>query len=240
MVSSRVSKLGISCEIAIGDWSNGCPKQGHLQEAARDLRHRIFQEVCVRNEIGVLLIAHHADDQAELFILRLSLSYEDSSKNQGIILVRPLLDLTKEDPYEICKEGNQEWVEDPTNSSQLRVRTYVDSVNHTIINHAVRIMDNGYAIIDLKPLDPSNREDICLLKFSASILQFISQRNRPVRGSASKLLIDYVRTFPCKASLTTAGGYLSARHREPKEPRSLFVVLLNPYLPLTWISIRNT
>ncbi|KAL8158586.1 hypothetical protein V2J09_000123 [Rumex salicifolius] len=260
MVSSRVSKLGIRCEIATGDWSNGRPKQGHLQEAARDLRYGIFQEVCVRNQIGVLLIAHHADDQAELFILRLSrnsgvlglagmaftsrlysalpLSYEDSSKNQGIILVRPLLDLTKEDLYEICKEGNQEWVEDPTNSSQLyarnrirttlynetsrllnyelqrlistcrRVRTYVDSVSHTMINHTVRIMDNGYAIIDLKLLDPSNREEICLSKFLASILQFISQRNKPVRGSTSKLLIDYVRTYPCKASLTAAGCYL--------------------------------
>ncbi|KAL8160085.1 hypothetical protein V2J09_001622 [Rumex salicifolius] len=230
MVSSRVSKLGISCEIATGDWSNGRPKQGHLQEAARDLRYGIFQEVCVRNQIGVLLIAHHADDQAELFILRLSrnsgvlglagmaftsrlypalpLSYEDSSKNQGIILVRPLLDLTKEDLYEICKEGNQKWVEDPTNSSQLRVRTYVESVSHTMINHTVRIMDNGYAIIDLKLLDPSNREDICLSKFLASILQFISQRNKLVRGSASKLLIDYVRTYPCKASLTAAGCYL--------------------------------
>lgn len=31
--------------------------------------------------------------------------------------------------------------------------------------------------------------------------QFVSQRHRPVRGSTSKLLLDYIRTFPCKVNL---------------------------------------
>ncbi|KAL9266553.1 tRNA(Ile)-lysidine synthase-like protein [Drosera capensis] len=221
----------------------------------------IFVDVCIKNQIGALLIAHHADDQAELFILRLSrnsgvlglagmafssqlfpafpLSTGESSKIPGIILVRPLLDFSKEDLYKICREGDQKWVEDPSNKSASfarnrirmelckasteyktelqalisvcrRVRAYIDFACHDLINKAVNITDHGYAIVDLKILDPSNVGDLCLSKFMAAVLQFISQNHMQVRGNASNLLLDYIRMLPCKSSLTVAGCYLCA------------------------------
>ncbi|XP_043724578.1 uncharacterized protein LOC122671439 [Telopea speciosissima] len=261
-VRDRVSKMGIRCEIAQCDWSVGRPKLGHLQEAARDMRYQILQNVCLQNQIGVLLIAHHADDQAELFILRLSRNsgvlglagmaftsqlYSSytycpsvNSTNRGILLVRPLLEFSKEDMYKICQGWNQEWVEDPTNQSQLfarnrirmllknfssgvfrseiqavisacrRTRSFVDQLCYNLINQAVTIMVHGYAVVDLEKLAPSNVKNICLTKFVALVLQFISQRHRPIRGRTSQLLLDYIRTFPCKSSLTAAGCYLCA------------------------------
>ncbi|KAF4365419.1 hypothetical protein F8388_012784 [Cannabis sativa] len=258
IVSSRVSTMGIRCEIVHCEWSDGRPKQGHLQEAARDMRYQHFQKVCIQNQISALLIAHHMDDQAELFVLRLSRhssvlglagmpfisqifsSYTHSSdaKDYGILLVRPLLDFSKEDMYKICQGGQQTWVEDPTNQSILyarnrirmslrdcssygfnselqavisacqQTRLYVDNVCSNLMNKAVTVTDFGYAVIDLEILNPSKIEDICLSKFIALILQFISQRNRPIRGSTSKLLLDYMRTFPCRTSLTAAGCYI--------------------------------
>ncbi|RVW96321.1 hypothetical protein CK203_020734 [Vitis vinifera] len=38
IVRHRVSDMGIRCEIAQCDWLDGKPKQGHLQEAAREMR----------------------------------------------------------------------------------------------------------------------------------------------------------------------------------------------------------
>ncbi|KAF5945740.1 hypothetical protein HYC85_015968 [Camellia sinensis] len=309
-VSHRVLDMGIRCEIASCEWPDGRPKKGHLQEAARDRRYQIFQNVCIQHQIGVLLIAHHADDQAESFILRLSRNsgvlglagmafisqlYStyptfngEASNNHGILLVRPLLELSKEDMYKICQGGNQEWVEDPTNQSPLfarnrirmalkrlsscnytdrhdnldkswiyrhyffsykylyrisnswidgvisamqiissfsyfaifrsdlqavistcrRTRLYVDQSCCNLINQSVTIMNKGYAVIDIEILNPSKVEDIFLSKFVALVLQFISQRHRPVRGSALKLLLDYFRTFPCKTSFTAAGCYI--------------------------------
>ncbi|TKY44633.1 tRNA(Ile)-lysidine synthase [Spatholobus suberectus] len=260
LVSHRVAKMGIRCEIACCDWPSGRPKRGQLQEAAREMRYQIFHEVCAQHRIGVLLIAHHADDQAELFILRLSRNsgvlglagmpftsqifpiYTHSNRefqaNQGILLVRPLLEFSKEDMYKICQGGNEDWVEDPTNQSPLYARnrirmvlnnlsstafkselqamisacritrTYVDQIGYSLIREAVVIMDHGYAVIDLQILCPLKIEDICLMKFLSLVLQFVSQRQRQIRGSALKLLMDYIRSFPCKNSITAAGCYL--------------------------------
>ncbi|CAN1133769.1 tRNA(Ile)-lysidine synthase [Linum perenne] len=147
IVSHRVSKMGIRCEIADCNWSDGRPKQGHLQEAAREMRYQMFQKVCIQHQIDVLLIAHHADDQAELLILRLSRSsgvlglagmafnsqlfssstvlHNQGLNNKGTLVVRPLLHFSKEDMYKICQAGNQEWVEDPTNQNPLYARNRI-------------------------------------------------------------------------------------------------------------------
>lgn len=197
--------------------------------------------------------------QAELFILRLSrnsgvlglagmpftsqifstyTSNHGFQANQGILLVRPLLEFSKEDMYMICQGGDEDWVEDPTNQSQLyarnrirmvlnnlssttfkselqgmisacqKTRTYVDQISYSLIRDAVVIKDHGYAVIDLQILCPLKIEDICLMKFLSLVLQFVSQRQRQIRGSALKLLMDYIRTFPCKNSITAAGCYL--------------------------------
>ncbi|KAJ6355555.1 hypothetical protein OIU77_006025 [Salix suchowensis] len=207
IVSSRVTEMGIRCEIAKCSWLNGRPKQGHLLEEAREMRYEVFQNVCTKHQIEVLLIAHHADDQAELFILRLSRNsgvlglagmaftsqmfsksthlYGEGSKNKGILIVRPLLDFSKEVMYKVCQESGQDWVEDPTNQSTVyarnrirmslgnlssytfqsevqgvisacrRTRAYVDQICNNLINQAVTIIDHGYAIIDLEILNPS-------------------------------------------------------------------------------------
>ncbi|XP_016455154.1 uncharacterized protein LOC107779273 isoform X2 [Nicotiana tabacum] len=280
LVHHRVTSMGIKCEIASCEWSEGKPKQGHLQEAAREKRYEILQSASIRHQIGVLMTAHHADDQAELFILRLSrnsgvlglagmafvsqlfctcpdLSAEASGN--GILLVRPLLEFFKEDMYKICLGANQEWVEDPTNRSTLftrnripifrselqaliaacrRTRLHVDRMCSNLMHQAVTIMPEGYVVIDLGILRPSELKDIVLSKFIALLLQFVSQRQRPVRGSASKLLLDYIRTSPCKTAVTASGCYLCPAPGSKgtkvlvccSTDADLALELLNPYL----------
>ncbi|KAH7658332.1 tRNA(Ile)-lysidine synthase protein [Dioscorea alata] len=265
LVREKVSKMGIKCEIRCCVWSEGRPKQGHLQEAAREKRYEIFQDICIEHQIGVLLIAHHADDQAELLILRLSrnsgvlglagmpftsqlfptnLHYTGGNwGTNGILMVRPLLEFGKDDMYKICQGANQPFVEDPTNQSKLfarnrirlslrsmpsRVfkseiqmlitacrltRSFVENACFKMIKENVAVMDHGYAIIDVEKLEPSNVDDLCLSKLLSMVLQFISQRHRPVRGGTMQLLLDYIRAVPCKTSLTVAGCYISPAPR---------------------------
>ncbi|KAJ4781910.1 tRNA(Ile)-lysidine synthase [Rhynchospora pubera] len=148
LVRDRVHKMGVRCEIVCCDWPDGRPKQGHLQEAARDKRYQLFVELCMKQQISVLLIAHHADDQAELLVLRLSRSSgvmglagmpfvsqlfpQGISLNQGVLLVRPMLEFSKDGIYkfnnlQICQGSTLEWVEDPTNKSMLFARNRIRS-----------------------------------------------------------------------------------------------------------------
>ncbi|XP_042001710.1 uncharacterized protein LOC121751062 [Salvia splendens] len=259
LVRGRVLDMGIKCEVASCKWLDGKPKLGHLQEAARDKRYEILQNICMEQRIGVLLIAHHADDQAELFILRLSRNsgvlglagmaftlqrfseFPDfngkESKAHSMLMVRPLLEFSKEDMYNICRGGNQQWVEDPTNRSHLYARnrireslsnmsslfkaelqatisacritrSHVERICRLSLNKAVTITPHGYAVIDLGVLHLIEAKDIYIAKFVTLVVQFISQRHRPVRGNGLKLLLNYLHTTPCKAALTVAGCYL--------------------------------
>lgn len=263
LVRDRVRGMGVECEIANCEWPYGPPKQGKVQEAAREVRYQKLLDICIKQQIGILLIAHHSDDQAELFVLRLSrqsgvlglagtafvsqlfasnVKYDgESFRRYGILLVRPMLEFSKDDMYKICQGSNQPWVEDPTNTSmkyarnRIRVslrklstegtflsgvhklisacrltRACVDCACNTIAKQSVSISEYGYAIIDLENLDPLNVDDLSLSQYLAYILQFVSQRHRPLRGRSAQLLLDYIRSIPCKAALTVAGCYLCA------------------------------
>ncbi|KAL7106504.1 hypothetical protein ACP275_07G117400 [Erythranthe tilingii] len=260
LVRNRVLDMGIKCQVSHCEWMDGKPSPGHLQEAARNKRYETLQNICIQQQISILLIAHHADDQAELFILRLSrnsgvlglagMSFASQmfsqfpdfcgqeSRPRGILIVRPLLDFSKEDMYDICRSGNQQWVEDPTNKSPVYARNrirmslsnlsssifkteleatisacrgtrlLVDKFCNLLLKQAVTIMPHGYAVIDLETLRAMEVKDIYLAKFVTSVVQFISQKHRPVRGKAVKLLQSYIRTLPSKTSLTVGGCYL--------------------------------
>ncbi|KAK6944970.1 tRNA(Ile)-lysidine/2-thiocytidine synthase, N-terminal [Dillenia turbinata] len=266
LVSHRVSEMGIKCEVAKCEWPDGKPKWGRLQEAAREMRYQILQKVCNQHSISSLLIAHHADDQAELFILRLSRSsgvlglagmaftsqlfsshahsFGDTPDDQGILLVRPLLDFSKDDLYEICVWAGLEWVEDPTNKSTIfsrnrirlslgnlscslkaelqaviaacrKTRLYVDHTCNALIARAVTIMAQGYAVINLEVLDPSNIEDISLSKFIALVLQVLPLL--AIFIAVSKLFFIMCRivvVFKCLSRVFLIDWqFISQRHR---------------------------
>ncbi|KAL8158578.1 hypothetical protein V2J09_000115 [Rumex salicifolius] len=116
------------CEIATDDWSS---KAGSLARSSKGLEIYVDSfEVCVRNQIGVqmiwfgLLISGliRGCKTVELFILRLSRNRAGIAFTSRLYPALPLSYerlFKKSNPAAICKEGNQEWVEDPTNSSQL-------------------------------------------------------------------------------------------------------------------------
>ncbi|KAL3535746.1 hypothetical protein ACH5RR_004207 [Cinchona calisaya] len=193
-----------------------------------------------KNQIDVLMTAHHADDQAELFILRLShgsgvlglsgmafvsqlfqksLGYSSETlSGHGVLLVRPLLEFSKEDMYQVGvflisvnrKQSNSIFMVklQAVISACRKTRLHVDKICSNLINQAVTITPEGYAVINLKILHPCTIDDMCLSKFLTLVLQFVSQRRRPILVSSSQLLFDYIRTSPCKTCLTAARCYL--------------------------------
>jgi tRNA(Ile)-lysidine synthase len=98
-----------------------------IEMAARKLRHEFFARAARERNISVVALAHHADDQVELFFLRAlrgaggeglaGMKWRSPSPvNRKIVLLRPLLDMTKSELRGFALEHRIRFREDATNA----------------------------------------------------------------------------------------------------------------------------
>lgn len=107
-----------------------------VETAARKLRHEFFARVARERGIKTVALAHHADDQVELFFLRLLRGSgggglagmpwcSPSPADRKISLVRPLLDLSKAELEKFAREHKIAFREDSTNLSPNFLRNRI-------------------------------------------------------------------------------------------------------------------
>lgn len=110
-------------------WSGKKPASG-LPEAARAARYDLMEHYCKTHHIRFLFLAHHQDDQAETFLLRLAkgsgldgLAAMQARQARGdIMLARPLLSIPKQTLVDFCVHHDIPFVRDPTNEDQTYSR----------------------------------------------------------------------------------------------------------------------
>ncbi|MEQ8392767.1 MAG: tRNA lysidine(34) synthetase TilS [Thalassospira sp.] len=129
-VGDQLAKHGIDHVIA--PWVGDKPA-GAIQEQARIARYHILDNILRDRGIFHLLIAHHADDQAETIAMRdargtkvLGLSGMTARRflRHGRML-RPLLPVSKADLMATLAAFDQEWIEDPSNTNEKFERVRV-------------------------------------------------------------------------------------------------------------------
>jgi len=112
-------------------WEGDKP-QTRRMEAARDARYRLMVDYCRAHDLKILALAHHGDDQAETFFMRLvrgsgldGLAGMRTTRTHGgaLTLWRPLLKMRHSDLIEYCQTQGVNWVEDPTNNNPAYTRT---------------------------------------------------------------------------------------------------------------------
>jgi tRNA(Ile)-lysidine synthase len=124
--------LGLSHEII--RWQGSKPSTG-VQEAARAARYDLLTAWAMRYRSDgrvALALAHHVEDQAETVLMRLArgsgpdglAAMRGRSSRDEVVVLRPLLGLTKADLVGHLETIGAEWFEDPSNQSLLfeRVR----------------------------------------------------------------------------------------------------------------------
>ncbi len=99
-----------------------------LEEAARELRYRCFQQVLDEGEADVVLTAHHRDDFAETVLFRLLRGTSLAGLNAfptrtGI--ARPLLGVTRAQIDAYVQENALPFVEDETNADAAYSRNFL-------------------------------------------------------------------------------------------------------------------
>ena len=153
-VASQADAAGLPCHVL--RWEGGKPAQG-IQAAARAARYRLMHEALVdearpydRRE-RMLLTAHHHEDQAETFLMRLARGsgidglsamqrtafvptapMPEGAFGARLAVHRPLLDLPKSRLVATLQSAGLEWREDPSNErddfERVRVRKVLASL----------------------------------------------------------------------------------------------------------------
>ncbi len=105
-------------------WSGPKPAKA-IMEKARDMRYSLLYKWCHENGVNQLWLAHHEMDQVETFLFRLAkgsgldglAGMESISRYRktDLMLMRPLLECSKELIEEFCRVRGVSFVKDPTN-----------------------------------------------------------------------------------------------------------------------------
>ena len=116
-VENTCKNLKIKCSVV--DFKENTHDSGNFQEAARDFRYAIFKKIGATYPDFAIVLAHHADDQIETFLMNLirgsgvlGLAAMPMSRNS---VVRPFLNTFKSRLHRYATEKGIAWKEDATN-----------------------------------------------------------------------------------------------------------------------------
>jgi len=209
-VQELSTQLNLPCEIKSQDVANYAEEHKlSLETAARDCRHTFFKECTEKYQCQKILLAHHADDQAETLLfnlLRGSRGLKGMSEQHTIdnlTLLRPLLGIRRAEINDYLAEKQLTYCEDSTNTDKFATR---NRFRHEVMPLLQDILDrdpvpallraaeheNSLAnvIEDLSLLDPQGRLHLPTLRElppaiqREAIYQYLRRENTPDISSA--------------------------------------------------------
>ena len=181
MVGRQAAALGLQHVLLA--WESGEPHSASLQARARAARYDLMTAYCHAHDIPALVTAHHLDDQAETFLMRLKrgsgldglAAIPEQGAWAGIVVLRPLLDVPKARLVATLQEAGMSFVCDPSNRDPRFERARVRG----------------------------SRDALALLGLTPEALALSARRLRRARGA----LEDAARSFLALNSETSEAGY---------------------------------
>jgi tRNA(Ile)-lysidine synthase len=143
MVGCLASSLGLPHTVLT--WDAGPTHGTSLQAKARTARYDVMAAHCQANDIPALVTAHHLDDQAETFLMRLKrgsgldglAAIPEKGAWGGIVLLRPLLDVPKARLIATLAEKGIGFISDPSNADHRFERARVRSSAEALAAHGL-------------------------------------------------------------------------------------------------------
>jgi tRNA(Ile)-lysidine synthase len=168
---SLAQNLGVDFTVkSIDVRSFATERRLNIQEAARELRYKAFEEAALEKGADRVALAHHADDQVETFIMRLlrgagSKGLSGMPAKRGKF-IRPLIDINKKDIEEFLAAEDIPFVVDSSNLKRDYLRNKIrylllpslkeinPNLNETILHTAQILGDDAQKIeLFLVPLE---------------------------------------------------------------------------------------
>ena len=119
-VKRMAQALGCDCRIL--HWRGEKPVTG-LQEKARDMRYSLLHGQARKIAAEAVVLAHHADDQAETLLMRMAsgsgpeglCGMRACSQRDGLMMIRPFLSVPKAALVATARAAHWHWHDDPSN-----------------------------------------------------------------------------------------------------------------------------
>jgi len=129
-VKSLAVARGLECFAETADVAEIAKQRGwNLEDAARRLRYEFFDRIISQGAANGVATAHTADDQAETVLARMirgtGLAGLSSIHPVRGKIIRPLIEIRRDDLRSFLVERKQEWREDATNRDTQRLRARV-------------------------------------------------------------------------------------------------------------------
>ena len=128
-VRSLCVNYGFSLHVVQADPKQLKRKGKNLQNEARKIRYQAMHEWTDQHPNGIVLLAHHADDQLETFFTQLARgggSYGLAGMHQiRQQFIRPFLNLRKVELYDFALANKLEWREDSSNQTDNYLRNRI-------------------------------------------------------------------------------------------------------------------
>ena len=110
--------------------------KGNTEAYAREKRYKFFEKIIKKYNSKYLLTAHHGDDLVETILMKIIrgnldnlVGFKKLTKRNNYYIYRPLIDKTKEEILNYCKNNNIKYAIDKTNFEDTytrnRIRKYI-------------------------------------------------------------------------------------------------------------------
>ncbi|MGL5979094.1 MAG: tRNA lysidine(34) synthetase TilS [Erysipelotrichaceae bacterium] len=117
-------------------------EQGNFQAKAREFRYRFFRDVVHDYACAGVMVAHHEDDVLETYLMQkqkelipLTYGVAETSNQDGLCIVRPLLGIDKKMIRKTCEDEKIPYLDDDSNEKLSYER---NRLRHQIVAHLTR------------------------------------------------------------------------------------------------------
>tara|TARA_Y100000590_G_scaffold444784_1_gene575973 strand:+ start:453 stop:1523 length:1071 start_codon:yes stop_codon:yes gene_type:complete len=244
----KVKKIlkGKDIQSNILSWKGKVPAS-NIQKNARNIRYSLISNYCTKKNIKYILTAHHEDDQIENFFIRLlrgsgltglSSMSESVNYSKSLEIVRPFLNIKKNDLKYVTINSFKSYIDDPSNKDEkflrVRIRKYrnklekeglstekiIKTVNNLLsankaLNHyKKKALHKHVSFLSKnkclvnKRIFNEEAEEIIFKSFS-DILSLVSGKYYPPRSRKILNLINSVKK--AKFNKSTLGGCIISR-----------------------------
>lgn len=238
--AAKAFALTCGYDVKLLKWKHNSPTTA-IQEKARIARYALMGEQCRKDNIQYLLTAHSEDDQAETLLMRYErktdwrgaagmaeLSYGPVWPKLALVnIVRPLLNVTRQELRDYNLTQGLGWTEDPSNQNRnyARIRARDDLKNFTNMKAGLLttaadmraaleeekkvLREQFISIAQMNPNGYITLADVPLPELMLHMLRAVSGHNGLVDRAKIKRLVGTMRGKAFKSG--TLAGALIAR-----------------------------